>query len=202
MRGPRRMALTVGDPDAIARSEHDVVGAGSTHHRLMEVVAHRVMVGKIFEVRRVTLQHVVEAHGSRAFLRAQIVETRGLRFSIRSGANRGLDPGPQVVLASVRIAPTRARGAAVELLPHLVEAVHRAVVVRVVRMGFGRQLERTIGKTGGVWNTSVDVAMLQRSDSAGRQIDVVVVRQSVLVFLGGCYIRERRRTSTGKYRGK
>ena len=50
------------EPHGVARAQHDVVGAGSTHHCLVIVVTHGVGVGKIGEVRRVTLLHVVEAH--------------------------------------------------------------------------------------------------------------------------------------------
>ncbi len=60
------MARAVAEPSGIARTERDVVRAGATFDRLVEVVAHREVVGEVLEVRRVTLGHVVESHRAAA----------------------------------------------------------------------------------------------------------------------------------------
>ena len=48
-------------------AEHDVVGARAAIDGLVEVVAHRVIVGEALEIRRVAILDVVEAHGRGAF---------------------------------------------------------------------------------------------------------------------------------------
>ena len=70
-----------------------MICAGSTHHGLMVVVAHRVVVGEGLEIRRVALQHVVEAHRGAAFSGAEFIEAGGLRIAIGAGADGYFDPG-------------------------------------------------------------------------------------------------------------
>src|SRR5882757_723353 len=50
--------------DGVAKTEHDVVGAGATHDGLVKVVIDGVFVGKLFEIRSVAFRHVIETHGS------------------------------------------------------------------------------------------------------------------------------------------
>src|SRR5882757_130046 len=50
--------------DGVAKTEHDVVGAGATHDGLVKVVIDGVFVGKLFEIRSVAFRHIVEGHGS------------------------------------------------------------------------------------------------------------------------------------------
>ena len=45
-----RMAVAVAEPDHVAVAEHDVVRAGAAIDGLVEVVAHRVVVGELLEV--------------------------------------------------------------------------------------------------------------------------------------------------------
>lgn len=61
MRWFLRVACAIGKEDGIAVAEHDVVSTGAAIHRLVEVVTHRVGVGKILEVGSVTLLDIVEA---------------------------------------------------------------------------------------------------------------------------------------------
>ncbi len=183
------ISVAIAKPDRVAGAEHYVVGAGSAHHRLVEVVAHRIVVGKIFEISRVALLYVVEGHGGRAFFGAHAVEAGGLGESVGAGADRDFEPGEQVAQASAGVLACSIRRAAIKLLPHLVEAVDRAIVVRIVRVCLGGELERARGQGGGVRNASVDISMVQ-SGAAGGQVDVIVVRQTILIKLGSRHIRE------------
>ncbi len=143
------MALAVAEPDQIGVAEHDVVGAGATIHGLVEVVAHGVSIGEALQVRRVTLLHVVETEcrGTlpRGFARRGVVggEVSSLREAIGAGAYRGLNPGKQRLVAARGTFPSAVLDAAVQLLPHLVEAMHRAGGIGVVneRIAVG-ELER------------------------------------------------------------
>ena len=73
------IALAVAEPDHIAVAEHDVVGAGAAVDRLVEVVAHRVVVGEALEVRRVALLHVVEAERRGAFAGGRVGSWANIR---------------------------------------------------------------------------------------------------------------------------
>src|SRR5467141_2310861 len=64
-----RRAFGIAKPDGVAKAQHDAVGARAAHNRLVIIVAHRIMVGELLEIRHVTLQDIVEAHGGRAFTR-------------------------------------------------------------------------------------------------------------------------------------
>ena len=61
------MAVAVAVVDHVTVAQHDMVGAGAPVYGLMEVVAHRVLVGETLEVGNVAVLHVVEAHCSGAF---------------------------------------------------------------------------------------------------------------------------------------
>ncbi len=171
-------------------AQHDVVGARAAVDRLVEVVAHREVVGQALEVRRVPVLHVVEAQCGRAFTgrlgggRVLGAEVGRLRQAVGAGAHRRLDPGEQGRVAARGAVRRRVLQAAVQLLPHLVEAMHRACRVGVVvEAGGVRQLERTgrqrvdvldahVGHLGGLAGAARD------------QVGVVVVGQSVLGRLG------------------
>jgi hypothetical protein len=96
-------------------AEHDVVGAGAAIDRLMEVVAHRVLVGEALEVGHVALLHVVEAERRRAFAggrcRRRILgaEVRRLRGAVGAGADGHFDPGEQAGVATRGIIPAGGR---------------------------------------------------------------------------------------------
>ena len=46
--------------DHVAVAKHDVIRARTTINRLVEVVAHRVVIGKLLEVRSIAFLDVVE----------------------------------------------------------------------------------------------------------------------------------------------
>ena len=48
--GTAGIAVAIAEPDGIAVAEHDVVGARAAIDGLVEVVAHRVVVGEVLEV--------------------------------------------------------------------------------------------------------------------------------------------------------
>ena len=102
--GVAGLPLTIGVVNQAAESEHDMVRAGSTHHRLMEVVAQRVLLRQLSEVRHVALGDVEKLHRRRAFTGGLIGERAGLRSTITAGADRSLDPREQIVLTSAVIA--------------------------------------------------------------------------------------------------
>jgi hypothetical protein len=112
-RGLARLTLVRGrEPGA----ERNVVRAGAALHRLVVVVADRVVLGQVTHDRRVALGHVVEAHRQAALedLRGRdgaVVIARGVGHPIEQ--------------------PTLVRGG---LLPHLVEAVDRVADVRAVEL--------------------------------------------------------------------
>src|SRR6266567_5851566 len=112
------ISVAIAKPDGVAGAEHHVVGAGSAHHGLVEVVAHRKVIREILEVGRVALLHVIEAHGGRAFFGGGVIETRRLGKAVGPCADAGFDPGEQVGLASAGIRGSGGRRVAVKLLPH------------------------------------------------------------------------------------
>ena len=121
----RHQIAVVVEPDRVAGAEHDVVGAGAAVNRLVIIVAHRIGVGELLEIGHVPLLDVEKAHRRRTLF---IGEAGRRRLAVAAGADRRFDPWEEVVLAD---RGTRER-AAVELLPHLVEAVDRALHINVV----------------------------------------------------------------------
>ncbi|HET6338217.1 MAG TPA: hypothetical protein VFG30_33570 [Polyangiales bacterium] len=63
-------------------------------NRLVEVVAHRVSVGDVLEVRRVAGLDVVKAERTRTL---SIDERRWRRVAVAAGADSLLDPGEEIV---------------------------------------------------------------------------------------------------------
>ena len=61
------MSCAVAKPDHVAVAEHDVIRARAAVDRLVEVVAHRVIVREALEVRSIALLNVIEPHRGRAF---------------------------------------------------------------------------------------------------------------------------------------
>ncbi len=161
--------------------QHDVVGAGAAVDGLVEVVAHRVFLREAGEVGHVALLHVVEAERCRAFTRGgrgrRIIraEVGGLRSAVCSGPDRHFDPGEQVAAASRRVVAAGGRVVAVQLLPHLVEAMHRACRVGVVgkRAAIG-QLKRSGRQCADVGDALV--RRLRGLAGAAGQKKLVVVR--------------------------
>lgn len=72
-----RGAICVGIPDRIAGAERNVIRARSTHNRLVEVIAHRLRVGNLLEIRHISLLNVVETHRDRPFLTGLIGKCEG-----------------------------------------------------------------------------------------------------------------------------
>src|SRR5712664_509273 len=134
-----RCASSIAKPDGVAKAKHDAVGASAAHDGLVIVVAHRITIGEFLEIGHVTLQDVVEAHGGRAFTRCfrgrRIIgaEVRRLRRAIYVGADGQFGPGEKISKAAAGIVVSRVSGVAIELLPHLVEAMDGAGGVGVPR---------------------------------------------------------------------
>lgn len=137
------VAVVIAEPYQVAVAEHDVVGAGPAPHGLMKIVAHGIVVGECLEVRHVALLDVVEAHRGRAFASRRIGEARRLRLAVLTDADRHFHPGKQIGKATPAISSGLRGGIAIELLEHLIEAVHRARRVGVIGECFRRDLERT-----------------------------------------------------------
>ena len=136
-----RIALAVAEPDRIAMAKHDVVGAGSTVYRLVKVVAHGIVIGQVLEVRSIPVLDVIKAHGGRPFAGGCGVG-RVLGAEV-AGCARPLVPAPTVVSTQGNSAASHPEGllavawltSAIQLLPHLVEAMHRAGGIGVVGEG-------------------------------------------------------------------
>ncbi len=130
LRRPGRVAGGVLMEGGVAGAEHDVIGAGAPHHRLVIVVGAGVVVGEEAQHRRVAVAHAVVAH-----LQAALVDRVGRdRAVVEPRGVRG--PDPEVVAA------------AVHLLPHLVEAVDGVAGVRAVGDVAGDPV-RAVGQAGG-----------------------------------------------------
>ena len=131
LRRRRRFAGRIAVPDHVGMAEHDVIRAGAAVHGLVKVVAHRVIVRKALQVRDVALLHVVEPEraralsGRRGVRRILGAEVLGLRGAVGAGADRHLHPGEQLPGAAGRILARRSGDVAIDLLPHLIEAMHR-----------------------------------------------------------------------------
>ena len=93
----------------MAGSQRLKIGTGPAHHRLMMIIAHRIIVGELAEIGRVAGSHIVKAHRE-----ATLIGPRGRIGTVLRAFARGFgDPDKEIA------PPT------VELLPHLKEAVHR-----------------------------------------------------------------------------
>ncbi len=90
-------------------SERLEVCASAAHHRLVVIIAQRIIVGELPEIRRVAGGHVVEAHRHGALVRSG----RRIAAVLRPLAGSFGHPDEEVARA------------AIDLLPHLEEAVHR-----------------------------------------------------------------------------
>ncbi len=132
----------------------------------MEVVAHGVTVRQLLEVGRVTLLDVVEAQGGgtlaggdrgRGFaggvvggesaLLDIVRRTRSAgearQITVGARAKGGFHPREQLAIAPGGVEQVPPDGLAVQLLLHLVEAVHRARGIGRVRQSRAGELERT-----------------------------------------------------------
>jgi hypothetical protein len=94
-----------------------VVSAGAAHERLVEIVAHRVLIGELLQNRDVSIVHVIESHGIAA---AVVVDCRRIIEDavnlVRVVRN---DERVEVAQASRGVAPRGVSEVAVGLLPHL-----------------------------------------------------------------------------------
>jgi len=95
--------------DRMAGRERLKIRAGAAHYRLMMIVAERIIFGELAEIRRVAGGHVVEAHRDGALVRAGV----RIRAVLRAFARGLVHPDEEIT------------SAAVDLLPHLEETVHR-----------------------------------------------------------------------------
>ena len=170
------MALAVAVPDRIGEAELDMVGHSAAHHGLMEIVAQRVVIGQALHVRSIAFEHVKELHGSGTFARANEVGRRKKiagRRAIAAGADGYFNPRKQVVLAAARIFSGRRREVAIRLLPHLVEAVHRAIGIIVVGERRRRKLESALGQLQDVRNAGVGYNVGGQASATDGQVDII-----------------------------
>ena len=65
------LSVSIAEINGVAVTEHDVVRTGAAIDGLVEVIAHRVVVGQALEVGSVALLHVVEAHRGGTFAGGQ-----------------------------------------------------------------------------------------------------------------------------------
>src|SRR5215469_16102729 len=107
----------------------------------MVVVTERVIVREMLRIGCIAVQHVVISHGGCPLARRGTVghevraEWRWLRLSVHIGPDRDFGPSKKVCQAAAGICWGGVSGTTVLLLPHLVEAVHWAVRIGVVREG-------------------------------------------------------------------
>ena len=204
MVGGRGIAVAVGIIQRVGIAEHHHVGEGSAHHRLMVVVVERVFAGQLRQIGRVALGDVVEAHRDIAFLQQRGRRRVWRRIAVAAGGDRLLDPGEEIGLASARILPRDLRGVAVELLPHLVEAMHRAAAVSGIKAGgdLARlRLHQRIGavrQVGGVQDAGVG-RIPGDAGRAGRQ-QRQILRAQAVVAAGG--LRQRGQAAWTIERGR
>ena len=118
----------------------------------MEVVAHRVLIGKALEVGNIAGLNVVKAQRGRSFagglgvrnIRQVIVGEAGklatiggtkrrLRDAVGAGSYSDFNIRKQLAVATGGISARGLRYAAIQLLPHLVEAVNWAGRIIVVK---------------------------------------------------------------------
>ena len=193
MVGGRWIAVLVGVVQRVGIAEHHLVGEGSAHHRLMVVVVEGVFAGELRQVRRIALGDVVKPERDIAFRERM----RG-RIAIAAGGHRHLNKGEQVGLTATRIAVGGFCDVAIELLPHLIEAMHRAAAVGLVEArGFVLSLRQRHQRIGAVRQVGeVEDAGIGRTSRhagrAGRQQRQIVLAQAVITPGG---FRERREAS-------
>src|SRR5215475_2712945 len=123
----------------------------------MIIVADRVLVGELLEIRHIALLDIVKTHRGRAFTRRLVSEVSRLRLAVAARPDRHLDPWEQVVQAAAWIARGRMRRTAIDLLIHLVIAMDRALRIGVIGHT-GRQLEWPRGQARGIRDSRVDAA--------------------------------------------
>ena len=101
-------------------------------HRLVIIIGERVGVRELLEIGRVAVGDVIVARGDVAFLQERNWRWIRERCSVAARGDGNLNPREEIGLASRWIAPRGLRRVAVELLPHLIEAMHRAAAIGVV----------------------------------------------------------------------
>ena len=121
-----------------------MIGAGAAIDGLVEVIAHREIVREKLEVGHIALLNVVKTEGGRTFTRsygrarrpfcAEVCrQWQAVEFLRGAGSGSYFDPREQLGVATGRILETRVLQAAIQLLPHLVEAMDRTCRIRVIR---------------------------------------------------------------------
>jgi len=196
-------------------SEHDVVGAGASIDGLVEVIAHRVLVCETLEVGSVTLLHVIESESSRPFTgglcarnAVQIVvgEARKsiaiggaewrLGSAIRARPDGRSNVGKQCAITTRRIARGRIFQIAIQLLPHLIEAMDRARGISVVRERAAVcDLKWSGWRILNIGDACIGSFTLQTRAAAGEKLMVLGARQTSFRNLRAFQRRNRRRGS-------
>ncbi len=178
------MAFSVAEPKRITVAKHDVVGASAALNGLVEVVAHRVIIGEALEVRDVALLDVIEAQRSRTFAggdgRGRIIgaEIRRLLLAVSSRADGDFNPREELGVAAGRIFSGGIVAAAVELLPHLIKAVDRTCSVGVVGNAWG-QLKWPSGKRANVKNARVRSRGVETRAASDQKL-IIIRSKSIL----------------------
>ena len=90
------VAVAIAVPHGIGVAEHDVVGAGASHDRLVHVVAQGVVVGEKLHVGSVALLHVIETESVGTFACGHLGEGIGAWSAVAAGAVVHFDPGEEV----------------------------------------------------------------------------------------------------------
>ncbi len=183
--GGRRdwIALAVAPEFRVAGAEHEVVGAGATMERLMEVVAQGEAVSQHLQDRSLLLLRVVEAH--------RVAEAPVAR---RVGRHH---EGEKVGEAARVVGLGGAGGGAILLLPILVEAVRGIAGVVIVGEVRPLQRERT-GERAGAGDAGVERIGRQASEAGGQDVEVSRIHVLLNARLGD---RLERRASVA-WRGR
>ncbi len=110
----RREAFSVAEVNRIPGTEHQVIGAGATHERLMKIVAGSKLVGEFLKQWRIA--------------GIDIIKRQRIAAAVISAPACNRDEWVQIVQAIAVVFS----GAAIRLLPHLEKAMDRVAAVGVV----------------------------------------------------------------------
>jgi len=124
------MAIAVTPKDRVAAAEHNVIGAGAAHERLMEIVAYGVLVGQALQDGDIAKFDVVERH---RIATTVVVNRRGIvKNRVELISVGGDHEGIKVAQAAGGVLARGVVHAAIGLLPHLEQPVGCIAGVRVV----------------------------------------------------------------------
>ncbi len=97
--------------------------------------------------------------------------------NVAAAADGDFNPWEQVVLATAGVVLCRKSHAAIRLLPHLEEAVYRAVGVIAVSEGLGGELERTFGQRKDIRDARVGFGIRSEASAPDGQVVIVAFGQ-------------------------